>query len=372
MNKLAGLTPGFLGAAELVVGAAVVLLFIFACFYAARSLFWRGIKVPGGRGRQQRLGAVDVFNLDQSRQLVLVRRDNVEHLVLIGGPNDVLIESQIVRVEPRNLRERELSEVAPPISTGAPRAAMPNTQLQVPPLAPVAPPPGVVSAPAATIPAPQAAPVQRNTAFNPPPRHDPPVNPPVMAPPAPEVAVPTVAPVDPALALMAALGSALDLKEDTAAQKAAPSLAPARISPPGPAVAAPPSLRAPLQRPVFERAASSSTRPPAPRPERTVPSLASMSARQLPQPTPKAEPTPPAQNDETKQAVTATPARATQLNELLSGLSKTEAAPKIEVMPPAPVAEAQTTPPATLAESAAQDSLETEMARLLGRPLNGG
>ena len=50
------------------------------------------------RGRPPRLGVTDFFNLDRAgRRLVIVRRDNVEHLVLVGGPNDILIESNIVR-----------------------------------------------------------------------------------------------------------------------------------------------------------------------------------------------------------------------------------------------------------------------------------
>lgn len=51
-----------------------------------------------GRARQPRLGIVDVYDLDRQRQLVLLRRDNVEHLLLIGGPNDVVIETNIMRV----------------------------------------------------------------------------------------------------------------------------------------------------------------------------------------------------------------------------------------------------------------------------------
>src|SRR3954468_2183139 len=50
------------------------------------------------RARQPRLGIVDVYDLDRQRQLILLRRDNVEHLLLIGGPNDVVIETNIVRV----------------------------------------------------------------------------------------------------------------------------------------------------------------------------------------------------------------------------------------------------------------------------------
>src|SRR3954452_22220091 len=50
------------------------------------------------RARQPRLGIVDVYDLDRQRQLILLQRDNVEHLLLIGGPNDVVIETNIVRV----------------------------------------------------------------------------------------------------------------------------------------------------------------------------------------------------------------------------------------------------------------------------------
>lgn len=51
----------------------------------------------GSRGRQPRLGIVDTFAIDRQRQLVIVRRDSVEHLLLLGGTTDLLIESNIVR-----------------------------------------------------------------------------------------------------------------------------------------------------------------------------------------------------------------------------------------------------------------------------------
>ena len=57
------------------------------------------------RARQPRLGLVDAFSLDGQRQLVLVRRDNIEHLIMIGGPNDVLLESQIIRAAAAATRE---------------------------------------------------------------------------------------------------------------------------------------------------------------------------------------------------------------------------------------------------------------------------
>ncbi|UDL96601.1 flagellar biosynthetic protein FliO [Lichenihabitans sp. PAMC28606] len=78
----------------------------------------------GGRTRQPRLGVVDAFDLDRQRQLVLVRRDNVEHLLMIGGPNDIVIETSIVRGQPGVAlpggREKESGSTLPlaPMGTG--------------------------------------------------------------------------------------------------------------------------------------------------------------------------------------------------------------------------------------------------------------
>ena len=58
-------------------------------------VLWRTFS-PSVRGRRgQRLGISEYHELDKMRRLVLVRRDNVEHLILIGGPQDVVIEAGI-------------------------------------------------------------------------------------------------------------------------------------------------------------------------------------------------------------------------------------------------------------------------------------
>lgn len=43
----------------------------------------------------KRLDVVDQANVDGRRRLVLIRRDNVEHLIMTGGPVDVVIETNI-------------------------------------------------------------------------------------------------------------------------------------------------------------------------------------------------------------------------------------------------------------------------------------
>jgi len=43
----------------------------------------------------RRLEVVDHANVDSRRKLVLIRRDDVEHLIMTGGPVDVVIETGI-------------------------------------------------------------------------------------------------------------------------------------------------------------------------------------------------------------------------------------------------------------------------------------
>ncbi|MBA4270670.1 MAG: hypothetical protein C0447_14855, partial [Methylobacterium sp.] len=79
-------------------GVILVLLVLLGLF--ARQIKDGRLRIKGqggGRARQPRLGVVDIHDLDRQRQLVLIRRDNVEHLVMIGGASDVVVETNIVR-----------------------------------------------------------------------------------------------------------------------------------------------------------------------------------------------------------------------------------------------------------------------------------
>lgn len=75
---------------QLVVALLAVLALIIIGAIAWRTL---GPRVSGRRG--QRLGISEYYEVDKSRRLVLVRRDNVEHLILIGGDADIVIEPNI-------------------------------------------------------------------------------------------------------------------------------------------------------------------------------------------------------------------------------------------------------------------------------------
>ncbi|MDP4003497.1 hypothetical protein [Methylobacterium sp. NEAU K] len=87
---------------QYVVIFAVIFTALAAIVFTVRRLTGRSLALPGranSRGRQPRLGIVDVYELDRARQLILLRRDNVEHLLLVGGPNDVVVERNIQRTQ---------------------------------------------------------------------------------------------------------------------------------------------------------------------------------------------------------------------------------------------------------------------------------
>ena len=54
-----------------------------------------------GRSAEKRLAVVEVASLDTRRRLVLIRRDDTEHLILLGNTADLLIETNIKPKQPR-------------------------------------------------------------------------------------------------------------------------------------------------------------------------------------------------------------------------------------------------------------------------------
>jgi len=104
------------------------------------------------RGRQPRLAVIDYASVDGRRRLILVRRDNVEHLLMIGGPTDVVVEPNIVRavaaprdtVAARPTAGLEALPRAIPLPESASNGSWP---LQPEPTAGLRPPPRIESLP---------------------------------------------------------------------------------------------------------------------------------------------------------------------------------------------------------------------------------
>lgn len=80
-----------LGVAALLFVIALVALVV----WAFKAFFSKSDAAGFRRAREKRLGVVETAAVDARRKLCLIRRDDVEHLVIIGGPVDVVVETGI-------------------------------------------------------------------------------------------------------------------------------------------------------------------------------------------------------------------------------------------------------------------------------------
>ena len=77
-----------------------VLVLIGLAAWLVRRFAGNRLGANTNRGRMPRLAVIDAAAVDGRRRLVLVRRDNIEHLLMIGGPTDIVVEPNIVRATP--------------------------------------------------------------------------------------------------------------------------------------------------------------------------------------------------------------------------------------------------------------------------------
>jgi len=298
------------------------------------------------RGRQPRLGVIDYASVDARRRLILVRRDNVEHLLMIGGPTDVVVEANIVRAV---AAPRDVALARPAAMEPLPRAIpLPDNGNGSWPLQPevITPPPPARQAPKIE-PATDEAPAW------------PPLQPQADTPPSG-----AAAPARPQRDTLAALA------DELSARPAPPP--PARVRTPAPA-------RAPLEaraeprvvepRPEPRAAAPAVQAAPTPTPADTAAadqSLAEMAHRleaALRKPNAPAEARTAAPQPRQAQPAEQTAEPATP--------PAPPAPPQSRAARPAEPKPARNAPPAKPPQSTTlYDNLEQEMASLLGRPTN--
>jgi flagellar protein FliO/FliZ len=291
------------------------------------------------RGRQPRLGVIDYASVDARRRLILVRRDNVEHLLMIGGPTDVVVEANIVRAvaAPRDVALARPAAVEPlPRAIPLPDNGNGSWPLQ----------PEVVSPP----PARQAPKIEPAT-------DEAPAWPPLQ----PQADTPPASPARPQRDTLAALADELSAR---------PTPPPTRVRTPAPA-------RAPLEARAEPRVVEPRSEPrapavqsaPTPTPAETAAadqSLAEMAHRleaALRKPNAPADaraPAPqPRQTQPAEQAAAPEPAPAPP------------SPPQPRAARPAEPKPVRSAPPAKPPQSTTlYDNLEQEMASLLGRPTN--
>ena len=84
----------------------IVLVLIVLGLWALKLLTRGTANIARGR---KRVAVVDTAMVDGKRQLLIIRRDNVEHLILTGGPQDLVIESGIPAAEPDKCPRRDMA-----------------------------------------------------------------------------------------------------------------------------------------------------------------------------------------------------------------------------------------------------------------------
>lgn len=77
------------------MGICAALLAGGAWYYSTQMGDSGGTAGIFGTRPEKRLSVVEQSNVDGRRKLVLIRRDNIEHLIMTGGPVDVVIETNI-------------------------------------------------------------------------------------------------------------------------------------------------------------------------------------------------------------------------------------------------------------------------------------
>ena len=156
LESIAG--PAYATAMLWTLGALLLLVVLLLLIKVVRSLSF-GTFVSGGRNRKTRLAVMDATAVDSQRRLVLVRRDDVEHLILIGGPTDVVVEQNIRLIAhqrrpaddqaaPREVRLPPDSQVMAPTPTPPMEAANPIGLPPAPAETPVRTAPEVAPRPA--------------------------------------------------------------------------------------------------------------------------------------------------------------------------------------------------------------------------------
>jgi flagellar protein FliO/FliZ len=288
------------------------------------------------RGRQHRLSVLEWAKVDNRRFLCLVRRDNVEHLLMIGGPTDVVVEANIVRAVAAS---RDVALARPAAVEPLPRAIpLPDNGNGSWPLQPE-----VITPPPPARPAPKIEPATDEA----------PAWPPLQ----PQADTPPAAPARPQRDTLAALADELSARP-------APPPPPGRVRTPAPA-------RAPLEARAEPRAPAPAVQA-APTPTAADTAAADQSLAEMAHRLEAALRKPNAPAD--ARAPSLQPRqepRQTQPAEQAAAPEPPPAPPQPRAARPAEPKPARNAPPAKPPQGTTlYDNLEQEMASLLGRPTN--
>jgi flagellar protein FliO/FliZ len=113
LTDVIGLDPSAARMVQYALAAVVVLIAVLV----AASLLLRMLRQGYGTedGAVARLAITESLRIDEKRRLVLVRRDDSEHLVLLGASSDLLLETIPGRHRSREAPPRQEAGTEPPL-----------------------------------------------------------------------------------------------------------------------------------------------------------------------------------------------------------------------------------------------------------------
>lgn len=130
MNETVSDPVGNLIFALLIVGVAIGLFAVVAFFLKKKfNLAALGQKLNAG----SRLSVVETIAVDQKRKLVLIQKDGVEHLVLVGGPTDLVIETSTASASQSKITSPITDNISAPAATSATETAAHTAAQSAPP-----------------------------------------------------------------------------------------------------------------------------------------------------------------------------------------------------------------------------------------------
>jgi flagellar protein FliO/FliZ len=128
------LTALFGGAENTILNAAfalgIVLVLILLGLWAMK--FFMQASANMSRGRNRRLVVVESVQIDGKHKVTILRRDNVEHVIMTGGTQDVVLETGIA-VEKVGIRRPAPAAAHPPAAAAEesrPLLATPRTAME--------------------------------------------------------------------------------------------------------------------------------------------------------------------------------------------------------------------------------------------------
>ncbi|WP_417317914.1 FliO/MopB family protein [Emcibacter sp.] len=81
---------------QYLIALLFVIALLFGLAYAAKRMGLSArVTIHSPKARHRRLNIVEILPIDAKRRLVLVRRDQTEHLLMLGTERDLVVEQDI-------------------------------------------------------------------------------------------------------------------------------------------------------------------------------------------------------------------------------------------------------------------------------------